>query len=368
VISGFSSDFSASLPLEVNYYEDVADGTWMIGREDGEVKQTTDLDTWRPAATLWVAVGRAGFIGTLWNSTDGMTWTELGGKNMTEFTSITMGKDGSGDDLWIAGVRNSNNDPDIAIASDPTSIAGFVTQDITTSGFRGALDVGYGNGVWIIGGLHQIMRSTDYGVSWDNVYTYGGASYTSEGATIATDGNGDWVSVTHSGTAIEIVKSTDNGATWSLSYSWEGAASVWSAREISYANGMWIVATSDKKVHTCTSAGLADYTWTMTETLPKTPYDIYYANGIWMITGDDTRCYTSNDNGASWIDVGIIDNDASFNGVSLSFNDGVWICLIKNSGYSKIYSSNNDGGSWVLRYGISKLMEAVAINKVLPNT
>jgi len=52
ITNNFANDISASPIYEVNYYEHLHGGTWMAGRGDGVVVNTTNIDSWRPAG--WI--------------------------------------------------------------------------------------------------------------------------------------------------------------------------------------------------------------------------------------------------------------------------------------------------------------------------
>jgi|1_EtaG_2_1085319.scaffolds.fasta_scaffold04238_4 hypothetical protein len=371
VTADFADDFSSSLPREVNYYENIAGGTWMIGREDGEVKQTTDLDTWRPPAgspPLWVAIGgeRVSY------STDSVSWTDYqisSAVTMQTANSLTFGKDGSGNDLWMCSTVPSggNSINSLVKTSDPTDANSWtVVSDLGGDGTQNMRDVKYGNGVWATISNGGIDRSTDGGTTWQNTTGFGGWPYVGD-LSLATDGAGNWVACGHSGNDFQIYKSLDDAQTWTLSTTI--SASPQSAqnynKEVEYANGIWMVITPWGGTR-CTSINLDNDGWVaIAGAALLNPTDFQYGgNDTWVaVTSQSGRNYTSTDNGATWT------QNSGIAGVttpmSIAYSNGVW--LVSSNQF--IHKSTDNGTTWTqahskYQYGYA----SIAYSSVLPNS
>lgn len=363
---------SASTPLQVNYTEETA--TWIVAREDGEVVTTTDLDDWRPSGiALWAAVGDDGNVSY---SSDGTSWTTYqayAGTTVDE-QAIGYGLDNNGDGIWIT-PRWWDSANDLGTTSDITSGQGGWTTINTqmTSG----IDVAYGNGVWLAIGKAAAVRSTDGGTTWTEVGNFDVGGGALNNSSVASDGVGNWVIVTHDGNQYRVWKSTDDAATWTASKQWAWTAAVqWYVKEISYGNGVWIMTTWDKQVQTCTDAGLATNAWTAVTTLPvsntERPIDIQYAGSSkWMIVGGERMCYFSTDNGASWSAKTVVASGASYSGISatnVAYYDGAWIAVLNTATQNNIFRSTDDGTTWTAVANTGKNLTGIAYSSVLPNS
>jgi hypothetical protein len=363
---------SASTPLQVNYTEETT--TWIVARQDGEVVTTTDLDDWRPSGiALWAAVGEDGNVSY---SSDGTSWTTYqayAGTTVDE-QAIAYGLNNSGDGIWMT-PRWWDSANDIGTISDITSGQGGWTTINTqmTSG----IDIAYGNGVWVAIGKAAAVRSTDGGATWTEVGNFDVSGGALNNSSVASDGAGNWVIVTHDGNQYRVWKSTDDAATWTASKQWAWTAAVkWYVKEISYGNGVWIMTTWDKQVQTCTDAGLATNAWTTVTTLPvsnsERPIDIQYAGSSkWMIVGGERMCYFSTDNGASWSAKTDVATGASYSGISatnVAYYDGAWIAVLNTATQNNIFKSTNDGTTWTAVANTGKNLTGIAYSSVLPNS
>ena len=368
VSSNLPAALSDSAPLQVNYTEETA--AWIVAREDGQVVTTTDLDEWRPAGDLWVAVGTTGHVA---HSSDLSSWTTYQAPASSTLTnlSVSYGLDGSNSPLWLMG-RTWDVNADFAQASDPTSGAGnWAAQN---SPLQKISDAAYGNGVWIaVGREHApgtggIARSTDGGSTWTSPSSGLSTTSNSDYASVATDGAGNWVVIENSNRQYQVWKSTDNGSTWSLSTQWGWHTGIDSYRkEISYGNGVWILATHDRKIRTCTDAGLATNAWTWVATLSAIPYDIQHSTGgTWVAVGDNKKNWTSTDNGATWVENTALPG-SSQHAVNVAYGNGTWVAVL-NGANDNICKSTDNGTSWTSIGSTGTELKGVAFNSVLPNS
>lgn len=368
---------AASSPLQVNYTEETT--TWIVARQDGEVVTTTDLDDWRPSGiALWAAVGEDGNVSY---SSDGTSWTTyqaFAGTQIDE-NAIAYGLDNNGDGMWMTPRWGTLAQPatsiDVGKISDITAGQGaWATSDTQMDA---GMDIAYGNGVWVGIGASAAVRSTDGGATWTEVGNFNAVAGAMNNSSVASDGTGNWVIVTHSGTQYTVWKSTDNGSTWTQSKAWAWTAAVnWYVKEISYGNGVWVMTTWDKQVQTCTDAGLATNAWTTVTTLPvsdsERPIDVQYAGSSkWMIVGGDRMCYFSSDNGASWSAKTDVATGASYSGVSatnVAYYDGAWIAVLNTATQNNIFRSTDDGTTWTAVANTGKNLSGIAYSSVLPNS
>jgi len=368
---------SASSPLQVNYTEET--NTWIVARQDGEVVTTDDLDTWRPeagspAVALWTVAGENGNISY---SADAVSWTTYqvpAGTNVGH-RSISYGLDASNNGVWMTS-RWWDSSGEAGMTSDITAgVGGWTTSNTPiTSG----IDCAFGNGVWIMVGKSKTARSADFGATWQTVTSTGGENMNTNAlnGSVATDGAGNWVIIVDDGSQYKVYKSTDNGATWSASLSWGWLAAAQHAfKEVSYGNGVWILATSDNKIRTCTDAGLATNSWATAATLSGQPRDVQYgAFGIWMAVGTDKKCWVSADNGANWSEQSTLHHAqapgvyAGVHAVNVAYYDGSWIAVMDTATLNNVFKSDDNGFTWAAIANTGEKLSGIAYSSVLPNS
>ena len=361
-----------SLPLQVDYTEETS--TWIVARQNGTVVTTTDLDDWRPSGdALWAAVGEDGNISYSANGTSWTTYQAFAGTTVDE-QAVAYGLDGSGNGMWMT-PRWWDSANDIGKTSDIT--AGSSGWSTINTQMTSGIDVAYGDGVWIAIGKAAAVRSADGGATWTEVGNFDVSGGAMNNSSVASDGAGNWVIVTHDGSQYRVWKSTDAGATWAASKQWAWTSAVqWYVKEISYGNGVWIMTTWDKQVQSCTDAGLATNSWTAVTTLSvsdsERPVDIQYAgNSKWMIVGGERMCYFSSNNGASWSAKTDIATGASYSGISatnVAYYDGAWIAVLNTATQNNIFRSTDDGTTWTAVANTGKNLTGIAYSSVLPNT
>jgi len=219
---------------------------WVAVGAGGFIANSTDGNTWTPAATvtgvsgkggitssgrdvaygkdnlgagLWVAVGQGGVIA---KSTDGNVWTpaatstygNVGG--LTSGYGVAYGKDNLGGNLWVAvgdgGVIAKSTDGNVWTPA--ATVTGVSGKGGLTSGYGVAYGKdNLGAGLWVaVGDGGLIAKSTD-GNTWTPAASKGGLANRGYGVAYGKDnlGAGLWVAVGYYGGLI--AKSTD-GNTW----------------------------------------------------------------------------------------------------------------------------------------------------------
>jgi hypothetical protein len=218
---------------------DFSNGLFVVGWDNGiststngfswTTRNTTPTKCVKYANNLWVAVGSSGRILT---STDGITWINRG-TYMTEGYGVAYGKDGLGNDLWIAGGYNSgnnSNDFNIATSSNGTTWTGSRLNHM--SQYR---CVAYANGIWVIGG---------FGTSNTIIASNNGSSWSGCGLTLSNFcygiayGNNLWVAVGYSGPY-----GGNTQATSTNGFGWVGQSPIWTNGDAGnfsgYFNNKW---------------------------------------------------------------------------------------------------------------------------------
>ena len=232
---------------------------WVAVGAGGFIANSTDGNTWTPAATvtgvsgkggitqgqgvaygkdnlgagLWVAVGQGGVIA---KSTDGNVWTpaatstygNVGG--LTSGYGVAYGKDNLGGNLWVAvgdgGVIAKSTDGNVWTPA--ATVTGVSGKGGLTSGYGVAYGKdNLGAGLWVaVGDGGLIAKSTD-GNTWTPAATSadgskGGITDVGEGVAYGKDnlGAGLWVAVGSGGL---IAKSTDGNVWTSAASSADGS-------------------------------------------------------------------------------------------------------------------------------------------------
>ena len=317
---------------------------------------------------LWVA---AGLNGQISYSHDLSSWTEYQtpAETTVQNLSITFGKDSENQNLWLT-TRWWDSAGEVSTSSDPSSGGAGGWTIIDAGGLGSGNDAAYGNGVWVAIGKNSAVRSTDGGTNWSTVTvpSFGDTGSTYGRSSIATDGVGNWVIVSNDSRKYEVYKSTDNGSTWVLSASWGWDASVaWYPKEVSYGNGMWVLATHDNKIRTCSSAGLATDSWVIAQDIGYTAWDVQYGTGnTWVAVGEGMRSWTSNDNGSTWTE-----NNAKAGGgtqaMNVAFGDETWVAVTDGTA-NNILKSTDNGVTWTVVNSSGQELRGIAYNSVLPNS
>ena len=142
-------------------------------------------------------------VGRAMVSTDGLIW-HLGGTEENGWTDVTYGKDGQGNDLFVA-VANSGYDTRVMTSPD-----GSTWTPQTPSSVKSWSSITYGNGFFLALASGTMMTSVD-GVAWIErfapVRNWNSVSY----------GNGVFVAVSLDGGSRQIMKSTYEYTTFDCS-------------------------------------------------------------------------------------------------------------------------------------------------------
>jgi hypothetical protein len=376
-VSRQNGEISASLRSSQVFNVDfhVKSGRWLAGRASGVMAETNDLSSWVDLSSqppLWVAMAKGGKVGY---STDGISWLSYSiftvGADV--ITGLAFGRDASNNDLWIATSEpsNSNSIVEVFKSSDPTDSQSWSQVSYVGAGNpNGANDVKYGNGIWVIIGDGGIDRSVDGGATFINTSGYAppGPQAVVGDKSLATDGFGNWLAVSHDGHDHNIFKSTDDAATWTLSHTISiGQETRILRKNVEYANDIWIVLAPGTNGVRCSASGLATDSWTeiAASGLLRQASDLQYGgNNAWIATGDRYGInHTSTDNGATWVQNASMPNiadDPSF----IAYSDGMWV----SGGDTRIFRSTDNGSTWTQSFIQSgHLWNAVAINRILPN-
>lgn len=262
---------------------------------------------------LWVAVGIIPGA-QLATSTDGTSWTQGAPAAFGSGYGIAYGKDSSGVGLWVCACNGVGN----SIATSPDGI------NWTGQGRKGFLygaskiaygKDGLGNGLWIASYDNKIIKSQN-GTTWTTTYSIDYFSsiknirYGKNGA-----GNGLWV-VCGTGSYI-LASSTDGGNTWSGN---EARTYIANINEVSYrkdgaGNDLWVavgdpLGASPDKFVAISSNGT---TWTPvtinSTTIISNLKGVKYGkddkgNGMWLAIGEGSNTIVKSINGTNWTGAG----------------------------------------------------------------
>ena len=283
-------------------------GKSIVTSSDGNTWTSTGSTVIAPNAVayknnLWVAVGGGG--NTIATSTDGVLWT---GRGSTIFSGgsgvcVASGKDGSGNNLWVAGGYSS-------IASSPDGI----TWTNRSSVFAYANCVAYGkdgsgNGLWVAGGIYpsnpnSIATSTN-GFTWtlrSGGFDYGVTSAVAYGK----DGSGNrlWVAVGASSSQVYSIMSSTDGINWlyctpcfyegyGVAYGQDGSG-----------NKLWVAVGRGANT-IATSTNGTNWTGRGNTVFSIKGRSVTYANGLWVATGevgtgDSGNTIATSTNGINW--------------------------------------------------------------------
>jgi len=290
-------------------YTKMASNLWVAvgsGGTGNSIVTSSDGNTWTSTGStvigasaiayknnLWVAVGYSG--NNIATSTDGVLWT---GRGSTMFSGssgkcVASGKDGSGNNLWVAGGYYS-------IASSPDGI----TWTHRSSLFAYANGIAYGNGLWIAAGscnpVNTIATSTN-GITWtlrSAGFGWGSANAVAYGR----DGSGNrlWVAVgASSSSPVDSIMSSTDGINWlyctqcfyqgyGVAYGQDGSG-----------NKLWVaVGYGANTIATSTNGTI--WTGRGATVFPSQGKSVTYANGLWVATGDSGNTIATSTNGINW--------------------------------------------------------------------
>ena len=269
---------------------------------------------------LWVAVGI--ITGAqLATSTDGTNWTKATPAAFGSGYGIAYGKDGSGVGLWVCACQTSGTTPGNSIATSPDGI-NWTGQG--RKGFLyGASEIAYGkdglgNGLWIASSESRIIKSTN-GTTWTTTYSI---DYFSSIKTIKYGKNGAgtglWILGGTGGYDI-FVSSTNGGNTWSGN---EGKNNFFSVNEVSYGkdgagNGLWVAACGTLGASPDKSVAISSNgtTWTPvtinSTTIISNLKGVKYGkddkgNGMWLAIGEGSNTIVKSINGTNWTGAGYV--------------------------------------------------------------
>lgn len=320
------------------------------------------------SSNLWVA---AGLNGQISYSSDLSSWTEYQtpANTTVQNLSVTFGKDSSNQDLWLT-TRWWDTTGEVSTSSDPSTGGAGGWSIIDAGSLNSGNDAAYGNGVWVAIGKNSAVRSTDGGANWSTVTvpSSGDTGSTNSRSSVATDGNGNWIIISNDSRKYEVYKSTDNGSSWALSTSWGWDSSVgWYPKEVSYGNGVWVLATHDHKIRTCSSAGLATNSWGIAQDIGFTAWDVQYGtNNTWVAVGEGMRSWTSTNNGSTWT-ANTAMGGGGTQAMNVAFGNGTWVAVTDGTS-NNILKSTDNGATWSVVNSSGQELRGIAFNSILPNT
>ena len=244
---------------------------------------------------IWVA-GNGSAHG-IWWSTDGKSWTQGTGDNITNNTVYTVYY---ANDIWVAGTYSAG----LWWSTDGKNWT-QETGDSTTYRF---LSIYYADGIWVAGSSgHSIWWSTD-GKNW----TQGTGDNSLRIETIYY-ANGIWVAGAYNG---GIWWSTD-GKNWTQG---TGIGTGYTINTVYYANGIWVTGTdahflwwsTDGKNWTKGTGSNTDYAFNT----------VYYDNGIWVAGSYAYGLWWSTD-GKKWTQGTGSNTEYTFN--TVYYANGIWV-------------------------------------------
>lgn len=201
---------------------------------------------------------------------------------------------------WWASAFGNNT---FVITANATAAAAYSTDNgaswsaSTLATTKGALGLGYGNGVFIgvpYGGSNAASRSTDNGATWSTATLPISSSWIG----VATDGAGHWVATQQASASQVIAYSGDDGATWSSATGPTGNLDFTYA---AYGEGVFVVARGDRLPTRSTDNGA---TWSSgTSFTTNGLYQgIAYGNGAFVAVsyGPSRTVMRSTDAGLNW--------------------------------------------------------------------
>lgn len=188
----------------------------------------------------------------------------------------------------------------------------------------------------------NIMRSTDYGVTWTQVYQNGVSVYgfasPAAGVVVACGGNGGW-----------IARSVDYGVTWTVLTATGNDSNM---NVVDCGGGVMLLShnkasSSGTEIYKSTDYGL---TWVLKQSFADTLItSLAYLGGGYAVFGtyNTGLVYRSTDYGNTWSSVGQLGSEA---GVYCLINLGAGQALAGTRGSGKIYKSINYGSTWSQQY------------------
>ena len=198
-----------------------------------------------------------------------------------DFQEIAVGKDGSGNTMYVAVLNTSN--PEIIFDDDSDITDGDTWGSINLGGSgqpagnHRQRTVAWGNNVWVTIGMFsgsskKLYRSTD-GTNWSAIaldsLTDLAAAHTAVGDVgdnqgvyaLTTNGTGDW----WFGYANKLYKSTDNASSWSLHHTFTNASNAYHIKDLAYTNNSLIalfhLTTSSDDVYLSSAAASDTTDW-----------------------------------------------------------------------------------------------------------
>lgn len=295
------------------------------------------------AAGKYFAVG-SGTNHTLATSTNGISWTGAG-NNFVSGNAYTIHGPAASTaadpgNAWIAVGNTGTSVGNIIMAN--TTVASWTRTTISHSN---RYAIGYGNGIWISGGLggtgvNNYSISTDGGAGWTQ-YSLGANSghvFTAKYA------NGIWLMGGWGNSLNHIQRSLDNGSTWATCNANTAAGltskifnnDCWT---IEYGNGIWMAGGDVNNTTIVTSTDNGNL-WSPSDSGFTNIYSIAYGNGYWVAAGSGGIRYSSN-NGGSWSTGLTLTNRRA-----VAYGNGRWVCLGTDPNYPILYTSDPTSTSW----------------------
>jgi len=284
------TDRTPSTPSEASQYDiafDVSTGTWMI------------------AAVL-----------VMWKSTDRSTWVPtVSLPQIMSADQITYIVESNGAGTWITTCTDGTTN----WIFRSTDIGNTWTLVDTVTSVNRIRNITYGNGVWVAPYIGNARISIDDGLTWGNTGTG------TAGASVATDGAGNWTLTTN-----WQAYSSDNGVSWTQG--WRNISGIMFG--MLYANNLWVAVGSLGQILT----SINGVTWTERQAQNEKPVSgkhhrniAYYGTG-WIASGDFGMYQTSVD-GITWSNLGTLGPQVA----AVEGNDGCLIIADANSSSSKIW-------------------------------
>ena len=279
----------------------------------------------------------------LYRSTDGKTWTKItSSHSSSSFTTATIESILYANGIWLVGSSvgvyysedSMNWTQGYSVGSGYAyvhygnglfvSYAGSVVKwsedgKIWTTGTissNGTItDIYYANGIWLMSAYEGIFSSTD-GKTWTRKYVNNNA----DPFRSVCYANGLWIVGT---TNLGLYKSTDNGDTWTQI---AGDLATYRIDSVTYAHGLWFAGTYEQGLWWSEDGD----TWTQVSDTSGMRFTkkVYYDNLVWLALSYNQGLWWSQD-GIHWSIV--IPDDTAY---SVFYNNSLWVAGMASGLYT----------------------------------